>query len=346
MRGWIPQLIKLVIFLVVTTFATYVLAATISNTSFGSTNSYKANFTDASGIQDGDDVRIAGVRVGTVSGIKLICCGPNKDRISQIAFTVVKSTPLPTTVAATIRYRNLVGQRYLEISYPHPGDTNARIKPGGTIPLKQTVPALDLTDLFDGFQPLVQGLDAGAINQLSNEIVMALQGEGGAIDTLFATVGQLTNSLADKGQVIDDLITNLSTTLNTVAAHDTELSNLIIQLRAFVSGFASDRVTIGNAITSINGLATTTSGLLAKARGPLAKDITDLTGLVGSLNANSADVQYVSQNLAPTVAALIRTASYGSWFNFYLCSVNGFITLPGGKVQHIALAPGVASRCK
>jgi len=346
MRGWIPQFIKLVIFLVVTTFATYVLAATISNTSFGSTNNYKANFSDASGIQEGDDVRIAGVRVGTVSGIKLIRDKATKEQISQLTFSVVKSTPLPTSVEATIRYRNLVGQRYLEISYPTPGDTNATIKPGGVIPLTQTSPALDLTVLFQGFQPLVKGLDAGEINQLSTEIVLALQGEGGAINSLFATVGDLTNSLADKDQVIGDVITNLSSTLDTVASHDTELTNLIIQLRNFVSGFAADRQTIGNAVVSINNLATVTSGLLSKARGPLAKDITDLTGLVGSLNAHSSDVQYVIQNLAPTVAALIRTASYGSWFNFYLCDVNGFITLPGGKVQHISVAPDKAPRCK
>ena len=66
MRGLLAPLIKLVAFLVITVLVTYVLAATISNQSFGSVHSYKANFSDVTGLNEGDDVRIAGVRVGTI----------------------------------------------------------------------------------------------------------------------------------------------------------------------------------------------------------------------------------------------------------------------------------------
>ncbi len=109
-RGVVAPLIKLVIFLIVTTFATYVLGATIANASYGSTYTYKADFTDVSGLQPGDDVRIAGVRVGSISGVKIV----NHDT-AQVSFTVEKSRPLPTSVIAQLRYRNLVGQRYLDI---------------------------------------------------------------------------------------------------------------------------------------------------------------------------------------------------------------------------------------
>ena len=109
--------------------------------------------------------------------------------------------------------------------------------------------------------------------------------------------------------------------LTTVGQRDTELSNLIVQLQGFVSGLADDRTTIGNSIDGINNLATNTAGLLTQARAPLAKDITDITGLVGVLNNNSGDPASTSCNELPaTVGPLIRTASYGSWFNFYLCS--------------------------
>ena len=59
MRGLLAPLIKLIAFLLVTSAATYVLAATIANTSFGDTSNYKANFLDASGLNVGDDVRSA-----------------------------------------------------------------------------------------------------------------------------------------------------------------------------------------------------------------------------------------------------------------------------------------------
>jgi phospholipid/cholesterol/gamma-HCH transport system substrate-binding protein len=322
-RGVASPLIKLTIFLVVTAFATYVLGATIANTSYGSTTSYRADFTDASGLQVGDDIRIAGVRVGSVTGVKVV-----EHNLAQVSFTVLKSRPLPTSVIARLRYRNLIGQRYVDIEQGV-GNPNQYLKHNAVIPVSQTQNALDLTALFDGFQPLFQGLDATQINSLSNEIIQALQGEGGSLDLLLSNLGDLTNSLADKDSVIGDLIDNLNSVLTAVGSRDTELSNLILQLQGFVSGLAQDRQTIGASIDGINALATSTAGLLTQVRAPLAKDVTDLTGLTDNLNANKSTLQYVITNLAPTVAGLIRTASYGSWFNFYLCSVSGTITLPG-----------------
>jgi len=133
--------------------------------------------------------------------------------------------------------------------------------------------------------------------------------------------------------------------LTTVGNRDTELDNLIVDLQGFVSGLATDKDTIGNAIVGVNNLANKTAGLLANIRGPLAKDITDVTGLVGVLNNGSADVQYFVQQLAPTVGALIRTASYGSWFNFYLCSTDGTLHLPGGKIIDLSGLSSPKARC-
>ncbi|MEP7177616.1 MAG: MCE family protein [Pseudonocardiales bacterium] len=340
--GLLAPLIKLVVFLVVTAFATYVLGATIANTSYGATKSYHAIFTDVAGLSLGDDVRIAGVRVGTVTDIKIV-----KHDFAKLSFTVVKDRPLPKSTQAHLRYRNLVGQRYLDIEQG-PGDPNDLLKPGGTIPRTQTFNALDLTALFQGFQPLFRGLDGTQINALSGEIIQTLQGEAGSLELLLTNLGDLTNAIADKDQVIGSVIENLGSVLKVVGDRDTELSNLLLQLQEFISGLSADRKTIGTSIESINSLTTSTAGLLAQVRAPLAKDITDLTALTANLNRNRATVQSVLQKLPGTVAALTRTGSYGSWFNFYLCSIDGTITFPGGVTLSPALVPSAqsASRCK
>ena len=134
MRGLLAPLIKLVVFLVVTFLFTYVLAATISNASFGDTNSYKAIFSDVTGLEQGDDVRIAGVRVGTVGDITILR-RLDKPAVAEVSFTVEKSRPLPADVQARLRYRNLVGQRYVDVEQG-PGDTNKMLAPGDTIPLQ------------------------------------------------------------------------------------------------------------------------------------------------------------------------------------------------------------------
>jgi phospholipid/cholesterol/gamma-HCH transport system substrate-binding protein len=342
MRGWIAPLIKLVIFLLITVVATYVLGATIANSAYGSTRTYSANFSDVAGLTLGDDVRIAGVRVGTVENIE-IKQSKTHHSYAHVQFTVLKSAPLPKSVQLNLRYRNLVGQRYIDVEQG-PGDPNDVLDPDDTIKKSHTHPAVDLTVLFNGFAPLVKGLSAPEINKLSFEIIQTLQGEGGAIESLLGTVASLTNALADKDQVIGDVINNLSSVLSAVGERDAELNDLIIQLSNFISGLADDRDTIGNAIDGVNRLAVSTSGLLTQVRGPFAKDVKSITGLVDTLNANSSTLTFVLKQLPPTVAGLIRTASYGSWFNFYLCSASGTLVLPGYK-QQITLANGGHARC-
>jgi phospholipid/cholesterol/gamma-HCH transport system substrate-binding protein len=339
MRGLLAPLLKLIAFLVVTSAATYVLAATIANTSFGATTTYKADFTSVQGLNVGDDVRIAGVRVGTVSGISIV-----RHNLAEVSFSVQKSHPLPASVEVKCRYRNLVGQRYLDVSQGA-GDTNKTQNPNVPIPTSRTTPPVDLTLLFAGFKPLFEGLDADQINKLSSAIIATLQGEGGSLETLFNLVGDLTNSLADHDQLIGQVIDNLNTVLDTIGQRDSELSNLIVQLQGFISGLAHDRDTIGTALSGINQLTTNTASLLTQVRAPLAKDIKDITGLLGVLNRNSGTLQFVINELPVTIGPLVRTASYGSWFNFYLCSLQGTMTLPGGKVLNIPLKPANKARC-
>ncbi len=326
MRGVLSPLIKLVAFLVVTTLASYVLAATISNTSYGAAVQYDAVFSDVTGLYEGDDVRIAGVRVGTVDSIQILRRTGGQSSVAEVGFTVQKSRPLPRSATAALRWRNLVGQRYLDIQRGA-GTSNAMLPAHGTIPLDHTTPAVDLTVLFQGFRPLTQGLDGATLNKLSMEIIKTLQGESGSLQLLLGNLADLTNALADKDKVIGSVVDNLSSVLNAVGQRDQELTQLIVQLKNFVSGLAKDRYTIGNAIDGINNLATSTAGLLTQVRQPLKKDVVQLNGLVANLNANKATTRFVLRQLPPTVGGLIRTASYGSWFNFYLCGVQGQVKI-------------------
>ncbi len=339
MRGLASPLIKLIIFLVVTSFLTYALAVTISNKNFGSTFSYKADFSDVTGLEVGDDVRIAGVKVGSVNGIKIV-----HRNEAQVDFSVEKSSPLPKSVVVALRYRNLAGQRYIDVSQGA-GPTNDLFPRNQVIPISQTRDAVDLTVLFNGFKPLFQGLDAGEVNQLSDSIIEVLQGEAGGVTNLFTNLATLTNSLADKDQLIGEVVDNLSDVLSTVAQHDTELSNLIGQLQTFVSGLSADRQTIADSIDGINTLATSTSDLLTQVRPSLKNDVSDLSALTASLASQKSDLNYFLQNLPTTTAMLIRTGSYGSWFNFYLCRIQITLGVGDQTITTPSLNVGSAARC-
>ena len=148
-------LTKSIIFVVVTALATAILALSIASTGPNGTVGYSALFTDVTGLTVGSDVDIAGVRIGQVNQIRVV------DRnLALVSFSVESGRPLPVAVTATIKYLNLVGQRYINLEQGA-GPVDQTLRPGATIPVAQTTPALNLTDLFNGFQPLFQALDRG-----------------------------------------------------------------------------------------------------------------------------------------------------------------------------------------
>lgn len=331
MRNFVSPLIKGLIFVVVTTLATVLLAVSITNTGLGDTRTYSAKFLDATSLNVGDDVRISGVRVGQIEELEIA-----DHSLARITFTLDSQRRLPADVNAVIKYRNMVGQRYIALERGK-GSTEL-LEPGAEIPLERTTPALDLTELFNGFKPLFQALSPKDVNQLSGEIVQVLQGEGGTVESLLAHTGSLTTTLAGRDKVIGDVITNLDTVLKTINGKGDALSTLVSTLRELVSGLAGDRTQIGEAVSGIADLTTATAGLLEQGRKPLKDSIEGLGLLSGQLVKGKADVEQSLTVLPRKLNELGRISSYGSWMNFYLCSAVLQSKPPRG-------VPATAERC-
>lgn len=339
MRGLLAPLLKLVAFIVVTLLATGVLAATIANRGAGGGTAFKAMFTDVTGLNVGDEVRVSGVRVGTVSDITLL--RQDDQSMAQVSMGLEKGRTLPEGSTATLRYRNIVGQRYIAMGRSEDATTSP-MRAGEVIPAQRTHDALDLTVLFGGFKPLFQALDPAQVNQLSYEIIQVLQGEGGTVNSLIANTATLTNSIADKDKVIGELITNLNSVLDTVNQRADKVSSLVISLQQLVSGLSADRGAITSSISSLATLTDATAGLLKPVRDPLKNSLAALGDVSANLNANNDAVNSFLVNLPGKLDAIDRTATYGSWFNFYLCSADISIGL-GGSVPPVVLPNGVPS---
>jgi phospholipid/cholesterol/gamma-HCH transport system substrate-binding protein len=315
--------VRLGIFVVITTVATALLAVTIGNISFTATTKYRAVFTDVVGLNKGDDIRIAGVRVGQVDKIAIY-----QDKYAMVTFSVDSDQAVDTTTRATMRYRNLVGNRYIALTEGVGGGT--RMKKNGIIDKDRTAPALDLSVLFNGFKPLFTALTPADVNQFAFEVIKVLQGEGGTIESLLARTASLTSTLADSDQVIGDLITNLTSTLQIVSQRQQNFSQLLVNLQQFITGLSQDINPILNSLGSINSLNTKTAGLLQQTRVPLKADLDRLRTVATTLDDTQAIWVKTLQYMPEKLQTMTRTAQYGSWFNFFLCGFDGNVTLPIG----------------
>jgi phospholipid/cholesterol/gamma-HCH transport system substrate-binding protein len=314
MTGSRGTLIKFTIFGVVMAMLTAFLFFIFGQVRTGATNGYSAVFKDASRLESGDTVRVAGIRVGTIKDVSL-----RPDRSVLVNFDADRNIVLTTGTKAEIRYLNLVGDRYLEL-VDTPGST--KILPvGSQIPEDRTAPALDLDLLLGGLKPVIRGLNPQDVNALSASLIQVLQGQGGTLDSLFSKSSSFTNSLADNNEVIEQLIEDLKNTLDTLSNDGDEFSGAIDRLDKLIKGLSADRDPIGEAITSLDNGTASLADLLGRARSPLAGTVAQLNRLAPLLD-NDKDRLDASLQRAPDLyRKLARVGSYGSFFPYYICGI-------------------------
>lgn len=310
-------------FLCLTLGTTGILFSTIVGTNPRDPVSYRAVFADATRVVPGDEVRMSGVRVGRVHDVAL-----DSDHRAVVEFTVDDTVELPSQTRAELRYRDLVGSRYLSLVVDPGALGGDRLEPGGTIPVSRTKAALDLTVLLDGFQPIFNVLDPDQVNQLALQVVRTLQGEGGTVASLVANTATLTQDLAERDAVIGRVIDNLNVVLDTVGDRGAGLRDLIDQLSRLSSGLAEDRFVIAGALDGIAELSDSTAELLDEARPPLTRDIASLRQAATAFADTRAQLQELIDLLPIKLNAFTRAGSYGGHLNFFVCQLDITVTLP------------------
>lgn len=236
MRGTAARgpLIGLAVFLVIATALTWLVYVTLRRDVKGATVSYGAMFTDVFGLREGDDVRIAGVRVGRVQHIELV------GTTAKVSFAVQDGQRLPASINASVTYQNIVGQRYLALTQTHP-DQGGLLAPGAVIPVERTEPSFDIGTLLNGYEPLFAVLDPAQVNNLTQAVIGSLQGDTAAFATLVDQTSTLTQTFTGRDDALDHVIASLDTVVGTLAAQNRDFEDAIGATRQVVDHFDSRR---------------------------------------------------------------------------------------------------------
>jgi phospholipid/cholesterol/gamma-HCH transport system substrate-binding protein len=317
------MVIKVSIFAVAMLLVAAGLAVVFGDFRFGPESTYHATFIDASRLKAGQKVRISGVPVGAVSGIKL-----NPDNSVDVAFGIDSRYTLYSSTRAVIRYENLVGDRFLEIT-SGPGDLR-KLAPGGTINAQHTQPALDLDALLGGLRPVLKGLDADKVNTISSAVIELLQGQGGALSNVLSDTSAFSTALGQRDQLIGDTITNLNTVLGTIDQRSAQFSTSVDQLQQLISGLAKNKDSIAGAIPPLASTTADLTELLKNSRRPLQGILENTRPLATELDNRKAEVNNDVEQLGEDYLRLAALGAYGSFFNIYFCSVTIKINGPAG----------------
>ena len=244
---------------------------------------------------------------------------------------------------AVIRYDNLIGGRYLALEEGAGGA--ATLKPGDTIPLARTAPALDLDALIGGFRPLFRALDPDQVNALSGQLIQAFQGQGATIGSFLTQTAALTNTLADRDQLIGR--GHHQPQRRAGIARRPERPVRQGRRRAVGSGedLGGPQDDISNGVAYTNAAAGTIADLLAQARPPLQKTIHETDRAAGIVVADHDYVDNLLNTLPDAYQALGRQGLYGDFFSFYLCDLVLKLNGKGGQPVYVKVAGQTTGRC-
>jgi phospholipid/cholesterol/gamma-HCH transport system substrate-binding protein len=331
-------LLKFGAFTLVTVVLTACLFLLFGQYRTGSTFGYSAVFKDVSNLRAGETVRFAGVRVGTVKKLSM-----RPDKTIAVAFDADRDVVLTTGTRAVVRYLNLVGDHFLELV---DAEGSTRLLPAGSeIPVERTAPALDLDLLLGGLRPVIQGLNPQDVNALSASLIQIIQGQGGTVESLLSRTSTFSNALADKSQVIQQLIDHLRTTLAAVAQEGDQFSGAIDRLERLVTELAADREPIGAAIEALNTGTASLADLLATARPGLAGTVDQLSRLAPNLDNKKDRIDTALQKAPENYRKLIRIGAYGSFVNYYICSIAVRVTDLQDRTAVFPVFKQEAGRC-
>jgi len=314
----------LIAFTFVSLLMTFIVGNTLARSTSGDTEKYAALFADASGIRVGDDVRIAGVKVGRVESREL-----TDEGVAKVEFVVDAAQEIRTDTVARISYLNLLGQRYLALEAG--AEKGTALPADSVIDLDHTRPALDLTELFNAFKPMFDALDPGDVNLIANELVQTLQGQGPQFGHTLEQTAELTEHLANHDEVITRVIDNVSTVMEATSEHRDELRNVITGLDGLVGDLADDSGDIDGAVQAMDRMTTALDGLLDESSEPLSVALERFTVLGETLVENNDVLDKTVQDAPRLLDGFNRALSHGSWLNTYVCTLDagiGSIKIP------------------
>ena len=273
---------------------------------------YAADFTEAAGLRNGDDVTVAGVSVGTVSSVTL------RGGHVRVEFRV-KNAWLGDKSTAAIRIQTLLGAKYLAIT---PVGTDP-LKTSDTIPLERTDAPFDVTNAFEQFSSTVTQIDTDQLGKSFEALSQAFAGTPDTVKQTLSGLTALSQSISSRDLALSQLLANTRTVTQTVVDSNTDIQSLITDGDALLSELQARSAAVTALFQGTVRLSQQLTGLVNDNQATLAPALASLSTVTDVLQANQANLQEALRLLGPYYSQLNDAVGNGRWLDTYICGLFG-----------------------
>ncbi|MET8361315.1 MCE family protein [Micromonospora sp. NPDC005171] len=273
---------------------------------------YEAAFHDASGLVTGNEVRVAGVRVGKVTAVELARNGAPYVRVGfRVDDDAVR---LGTDTGATIRIKTVLGQKYLALSPAGPG----RLPEGGQIPLARTAAPFDVVQAVTGLADTLDKVDTDQLAAAFTTLSETFADTPASVDASLVGLSRLSRTVAGRDAELRTLLDRARQVTAVLATRDEEFRALVTDGEALLGEVSRRRDAIHKLLVGTDDLATQLSGLVNDNRAQLAPALHKLREVVAILQRNRDDLEKTIQRMGPFVTAFANVVGNGRWFDSYV----------------------------
>ncbi|MBA2951183.1 MCE family protein [Streptomyces himalayensis] len=274
----------------------------------GNGDTYSAAFSEAGGLKSGDEVRIAGVKVGKVEEVDL-----DGDHV-KVVFKIKGDPEFGTRTGASIRVKTILGAKYLAL---HPKGTG-QLKPGSEIPLKRTVSAYDVVQAFSDLTTTSEKVDTERLATALDTISTTFQDSPEEVQASIKGLSRISRTVASRDKALRELLDHANGVTGVLAERSEDFSALIKDGDKLFQEISRRRTAIHNLLKSSAALGIQLSGLVEDNRKQIGPALKSLNTVVTMLERNQASLDRSVKLLAPYVRVFTNTLGNGPWFDTYV----------------------------
>lgn len=274
----------------------------------GGGKTYTAVFAESGGLRSGTEVRIAGVKVGKVTDIRL------DGKTVRVRFRV-KDVPLHSQTTAAVKVKTLLGQKYLAIDPLGQGDLD------GAIPLSRTTTPYDVNQALSDLSTNIGEIDTGQLEQSFDVLSAAFQNTPASVKKMLSGLTDLSRTISSRDDQLADLLKSTSKVTGTLKGRNQEFAGIINDGSALLGELEKRRDAVTSLLKGTANLGTQLRGMVKDNEKQLKPALAKLDKVSQILQRNQGHLDDALQKLGPYYRVLTSAMGNGRWLDSYVCGL-------------------------
>jgi phospholipid/cholesterol/gamma-HCH transport system substrate-binding protein len=280
-------------------------------TSLATAVRYDAQFVEAGGLTEGNDVVLSGIKVGTVKNISL-----EKGK-AVVTLSVAGRYPLGSDTTAHIETGTLLGERVVTLVSKGTG----RLNPLGVIPVSRTSSPYSLTQAISELTTNTAGTDTAALNQSLDTLAATLDQVAPQLGSTFDGLSRVSRAINNRTDAMKQLLTHAADVTRILSERSAQVNTLILNANDLIGVLNERRQAIVDLLGSTSVLARQLSGLVADNEAELAPTLEKLNSVTAMLEKNRDNIGKALPGLAKFQITQGETVANGFYYTAYVPNI-------------------------